>query len=57
MTRYFTNKKFLMLASAALFTSIGVGILIATSTPAYACPSDGGGGSLGGFFDWLRRYR
>jgi hypothetical protein len=46
-----------MLASAALFTSIGVGILIATSTPAYACPSDGGGGSLGGFFDWLRRYR
>lgn len=55
MKRMNLNKRSLALLAAASVLTIGLGVLLVVSSPAYACPADGGGGVVGGFWDWIRK--
>ena len=57
MNRLKLNNYALGLLVFASTLAIGLGILLVTASPAYACPADGGGGGFGGFWDWIRNLR
>ncbi len=55
MKRMNLNRRTLALLAAASVLTIGLGVLLVVSSPAYACPADGGG-VVGGFWDWIRKF-
>ena len=53
MKRMNLNRRSLALLAAASVLTIGLGMLLVISSPAYACPADSGG-VVGGFWNWIK---